>query len=249
MRTLRRALRLTALGLHCLLGLLIGMAYWGKALDAPPGMRRRALTRWWLGNAAKIVGLRIQIRGTAPRQPALVAANHISWLDILAIATALPVGFVSKAEVRLWPVVGRLAVIGGTLFLQRGGRNAAADMAERIVEHLRAGQNVVIFPEGTTTDGRGVRRFHPRLFGSAISAEVPVLPVALGYPHPQGVNPVAPFVDDDTMGRHAWRVLGERNVNVAVSFLPVLVTRDSDRRSLSDGARQSIADVVSAQVS
>jgi 1-acyl-sn-glycerol-3-phosphate acyltransferase len=117
-------------------------------------------------------------------------------------------------------------------------------VTEQITWYLRHGQSVLVFPEATTTDGRGMRRFHPRLFGAALHAEVPVQPIALCYPHAAGVNPVVPFVDGSPFLTHALKILGERRIPVEVNFCTPLPTNQADRRALAEQAQAEIEAII-----
>jgi len=124
--------------------------------------------------------------------------NHISWIDIPALASQQPLHFLSKAELRGWPFIGWFADRVGTLFIQRGVAGAAAKSLNEITHCLEQGGSVAIFPEGTTTDGSSTRKFHGRLLQAAIDAKVKIQPVALRYPHKNGSNPHVLYVGDMT---------------------------------------------------
>lgn len=244
MTILRRTVKILFLIIHALLGLIIA-AVWLRGIDsAPPTRQQQNLISWWLRSAARIVGAKIRTHGPIPETPVLAVANHISWLDILVIASVLPASFVSKAEIRDWPLFGRLAKHSGTLFIRRGGHNAANQATEQITWYLLRGQNVLIFPEGTTSAGREVKHFHRRLFGAALHAGTPVQPIAIRYPHPEGVNPVAPFTDNEPFTTNGLRVLGERTIDVDVTFCPLVSSNKSDRTAVAKRAHAAIEKIV-----
>lgn len=155
--------------------------------DGPHGWTRR-LHRWWTHQVLAACGPKLVIRGQLPPEPALVVANHISWLDIIALHALKPMWLVSKAEVKHWPLIGGLAAAVGTLFIQRGDSASRVRVGRRMAALLRHGQTVGFFPEAGIAGDRGVGRFHPRLFGAAIRAGVPVVPVAIRY-HERGPRP------------------------------------------------------------
>ncbi len=198
-----------------------------------------ALACWWYRRLVRCLALDLSCRG-APVAGALLAANHVSWLDIPVLGGLAPLRFVSKAEVRQWPLVGWLATTAGTLFMQRGAHEATG-MARRIRRHLQEGASVVIFPEGTTGDGRQLRRFHARLFASAEHDGAAVQPVAIRYGHGLEPDDTAPFVGDDTLLTHLWRVLRHPRLAVTVTFLPPLDAGRKGRRQLAESARAAIA--------
>ncbi len=246
MRWIRLVFRLPpVLGL-VLLGLLVAALRLRRPRGTPPDAGQQAWVRRWLGWAARLLGVRLRVSGRPEPGPVLVVANHISWLDIVVLGAARPAVFVAKAEIRRWPVLGWLSAAAGTLFIRRGGKHAAEGVAQAMRETLRAGVTVAVFPEGTTTDGRQVRRFHPRLLAAAQDAGVPVQPVALTYPHERGVHPAVPFTGDDTFLRSALRILGARGIVAELRFCPALAPRE-DRRRLAQEAYDCIARVVRAR--
>jgi len=160
----------------------------------------------------RILGVRVKASGVARAGATLFVANHISWLDIFCIAAVCPTHFLAKQDVAAWPLLGWLCRRAGTAFIRRGGENGAAEAMEQLAWRLRQGQRVLVFPEGTSTAGETVRRFYPRLFQAALLARCPVQAIALRYPHPDGINGInraIPFVGDDELLPHLWRVLGE----------------------------------------
>jgi 1-acyl-sn-glycerol-3-phosphate acyltransferase len=231
------AWRLLRLAEHLATGAVLGV---GVAVFGVLDLQRPwlpGLVAWWHRRLGRCLGLRIEQRGV-PVSGALFALNHVSWLDIPVVGGLEPVRFVSKAEVRRWPLIGWLAGLAGTLFLQRGAHQASA-LAETIREQLRLGATVGIFPEGTTGDGRALRRFHARLF-SAAAGDVQVQPVAIRYGH--GVEPdqIAPFIGDDSLLPHLWRVLRHPGLAVTASFLTPIEVRALSRKQLAVAARDAI---------
>lgn len=148
----------------------------------------QTLHQWWTRRLLKVLGLHLSLQGRLPSGAVLVAANHISWLDIIALHALKPMWLVSKAEVRRWPLIGRLAEAVGTLFIQRGDSHSRIKVARRMAALLRQGHTVGFFPEAGIMGGVGVGRFHARLFGPAIRAAVPVVPVTIRY-HERGRQP------------------------------------------------------------
>jgi 1-acyl-sn-glycerol-3-phosphate acyltransferase len=171
---------------------------------------------------------------------ALLVANHISWIDIPAVGALTTTAFVSKAEVRRWPLIGWLAAMSGTVFIERGCQQYP-EVSARITGCARQGRRVVLFPEGTTTEGRSVRPFHPRLLAPAIEEALPVQPVALRYSDARGaIDATVPFIGTESFLHHLWRVLRQRGVRVEVTFCPALVPPHAARRRLADAAREAI---------
>ena len=240
MRTLRRLFRLSRLLPHIAFGMLL--ARWVMPAQPPPRTEREwATLRNWHRKALAIVGVHVRLHGECAEGPVLFAANHVSWLDIGALSTVIDAGFIGKSELRDWPVLGFLIARGGTIFIRRGGRDAAATAAAEMAKRLARGDRAAVFPEGTTTRGFDMRHFHPRLFEAARKTGVPVQPVAVVYD-----SPVAPFVDDDTFPLHLWQIMGEPRITVDVHLLPPIDTRDRDRRSIARDAEQAVREVVHA---
>ncbi len=241
--TLRRSYRFILVMLHLPFGAVI--AAWLKLTSPlrrrPPGTA--ASPRWWFGRMCRILGLRVQVVGEASALPALWVPNHISWMDIVVLGSVAPVNFVSKAEIRSWPLFGWMARAGGTVFIPRGAHQARA-VVDQVSQRLNGGCNVVIFAEGTTSDGRQVHKFYPRLFAAAVETACPVQPVAMRYPHADGVHPAAPFVGDDPFLTNLLRVLEQPSMKVEVTFCEVFSASERDRRGLADQASQAIARVV-----
>ncbi|MBA2408650.1 MAG: 1-acyl-sn-glycerol-3-phosphate acyltransferase [Gammaproteobacteria bacterium] len=247
MKKIRVAYRLMLLGIHIAVGLIIVATLLRRGESRPPDDRGRKVVRWWLKRSSHIMGLRVKVSGVVPERPVLVVCNHISWLDIPVLGGVLPVSFVSKSDIRDWRVLGVITGRGGTLFIRRGGKNAANEAAEQIAFRLRRGDSIALFPEGTTTDGISVRRFHPRLFGAAAHPGVAVQPVAIRYPHPLGVHPAAPFVRNEPLFSHGVRALGEKRIDVEVTLCPPIARQPVDRRTLSRLAHEAIREVVEQQ--
>ncbi len=240
MRNIRIAWRLFLIAIHVAVGLVITTTLLRHGDTKPPGDRERTVVSWWMRCVARILGLHIKVLGTPPEHPVLAVSNHISWLDIPVLASIFPVSFVSKAEIRDWPALGMLTARAGTLFIQRGGKNAANQAMEQIAFRLRRGHSIAVFPEGTITDGHSVRRFHPRLFGAAVYANAYIQPVAIRYPHAHGVHPAVPFVDAEPFFKHAIRVLSEKRINVEVTLCRKLASQSVDRRTLAKQAFEAI---------
>lgn len=141
---------------------------------------------WMRSNAqrlAQILRLRIRFTGRVPEW-GLIASNHLSYLDIVVIAAVAPGIFVSKSEVRHWPVIGILSCWSGTLYLRRTHRTDLARVGREVAALLEDKERVVIFPEGTSTDGKRVLSFHSSLFWPAETTRSPVTPCFLKYREP-----------------------------------------------------------------
>jgi 1-acyl-sn-glycerol-3-phosphate acyltransferase len=194
-----------------------------------------------------MLGLRLQQVHRVVRSEALLLSNHISWLDIPVLGAVRPLRFLSKSEVRRWPLIGWMSEKIGTLFIERGG-NQSARINAQIGEAIQSGHAVVVFPEGTTSNGHQLRRFHPRLLGAAQQPGMQIQPVAIRYGSNQDPDPVAPFINDDGFLAHLWRVLKQPAIQVQVRFLPALRSEGMDRRSLAVSSQDAIAEALSVPV-
>ncbi|HJO36122.1 MAG TPA: lysophospholipid acyltransferase family protein [Gammaproteobacteria bacterium] len=236
LRRLSRALRL-AVWLAAA-WLEVGLAQW-RGRRVSPARRQRAYRR-----LARILALRISLHGTCPPAPTLLVANHISWLDVIAIGACSPTSFIAKADVRGWPVLGRMASHLDTLFLRREVQRDAAHAVFQAGSRLGQGHTLTLFPEGTTTRGERLAPFRAALLHAAVIAEVPLTPVALRYLDGRGERDrLAPFVDDDSLLPHLWQLLGRERTHVEVAFLPAI--RVAHRKQAAGAAHQAIADWLS----
>ena len=178
----------------------------------------------WMHRSGKVVlaamGIRYRVEGKAPVGTTLIVSNHLSYLDIVIASAATPCSFVAKQEIREWPVFGTLAQLGGTIFLDRESRASAWEAADRMTERLEAGVSMLFFPEGTSTDGGEVIRFHSTLFESAIETGLAVTPTAIFYePRSPGVleRDVCWFGDESFLP-HLLQVLGLNDFTAVVRF-------------------------------
>jgi len=213
---LRAVRRAVALGLA--LGLCI-VTYWMARLRGPLTLERRAL---WLQLASRMVlrslGIHYQVEGTPPRS-GVVVSNHLSYLDILILSAAMPCFFVAKAEIGRWPFFGKAARAGGTLFLNRSSMASAEKVAAMIAERLALPVPVLFFPEGTSTDGSAVLRFHTRLFEPAVQAGAPVTTATLRYVLTDGSDERdLCWFGDDPFLPHLWKALACGGFTAEVRF-------------------------------
>lgn len=245
MKLLRRSVRLMRLFLHVLNGIVLTALFAGMLrmrFDAP---FYRRLVGWWLRKTGQIVGARVSVHGEPAGQGVLMVANHISWLDIALLGGVVNPRFLSKQEVRHWPVIGWLADKCGTLFITRGKAGAAAQASATILRALESGRAVLLFPEGTTTMGNDVRTFHARLFAPAFDAQVPVQPVAVRYPGKDGLtHPLVPYVDQQSLWDNLVGLLGEVDIRAEIHFLPPMETTGVDRKTVAAGCEQQVRGVV-----
>ena len=212
------------------------------------GVRRRArLLRTVFRAMLRVVGVRLVCSG-ADRfddgsRGVLVVANHLSWLDILALGAVQPVRMVAKREIQDWPVIGPLAARCGTLFVDRAGLRALPSVVARAADALRDGAVIGLFPEGTTWCGTVSGQFRRAGFQAALDAGVPVRPVAQRLRMPDGApTTVAAFIGEDTLLDSLRRVARLPQLVLEVEVLPLLLAKaDTDRRELARRAELAIA--------
>lgn len=236
----RAVFRLARFGLHLLWGVATVAAVY-PWIDL---RLRRALKRRWSRQLLETLGVRLKVSagGTALPAPALVVSNHVSWLDIFAINALTPAAFVSKDDVRHWPLIGWLCAHTETIFLERGSRAAAQRTRETMIEHLHADVHVAVFPEGTTTGGDRVLPFHAALFQSAIDAATPVIPLALRYADGHGNPSRAPAYDGEiTMWQCLRAIARAGGLTADLRVLEAIETRKTGRRELSAHCHAAIA--------
>ncbi|WP_148861905.1 lysophospholipid acyltransferase family protein [Marinobacter fonticola] len=239
-----RPLRLTSrLVLFSLV--LLSCALLAACVSATELLTRRKLDRtpfacFCFGLASRCLGFQVNLRGAKPKGTVLLVSNHISWSDIPILGSVVPLRFLSKIEVRSWPVIGWLAQQAGTLFIRRGGGQARTTR-EQIANTLRNGQSVLVFPEGTTTLGITVLPFHSRLLAAAADAKVPIQPISIGYRRNDRPDHLAPFIGDDPFERHLIRVLREPAVCVDIILHePVAMTAEDDLQAVAQRLRESV---------
>jgi lyso-ornithine lipid O-acyltransferase len=213
LRAIRRAVTLGLALIYCLFRSILSQ------LSGPDTPERRAA--WNHASAimvAKLFGVQMKVTGTPP-SGGLLVANHLSYLEVLIFGAALPCSLVSKAEIAHWPFFGWLARAGGTLFVDRASRASAEAVTEQVAERLKGAVPVLFFPEGTSTDGSKLLRFHSRLFTPAVEAGVPVTAASVRYiPVDGGPEETLCWYGDQAFLPHIWRTLGGPDFIAEVEF-------------------------------
>ena len=237
--------RLLRASIHVLLGLWTIRREFDRLTPEQCALR----VREWSREMLDIMGVTLVVRGTPPAHgPLLLAANHISWLDILVMDAAHPARFVSKADVKHWPVLGALITGAGTLYIERTSRRDAMRVVHQMAAALSAGDTLAVFPEGTTGDGRELLPFHANLIQAAISAHAPVLPVALQYlDGASGTVSDAPlFLGETTLLQSVWRSLRADGMQACVHFGEPQMADGRDRRAWAADLQQAVAAMLAA---
>jgi 1-acyl-sn-glycerol-3-phosphate acyltransferase len=205
--------------------------------------QRQDRVQAWADRMLQVLGITLEVHGQpVERGPCLLVANHVSWLDILVLHAARHCRFVSKSEVRHWPLIGRLATGAGTLYIERDSRRDALRVVHHMADALRSGEILAVFPEGTTSDGSQVLPFHGNLLQAAIAADAPVQPVALDFvdrsTRQRSTRPS--YTDDATLVGSLWRTLTGPPLVARVRFGHPQAAQGRDRRAWAAGLRHEV---------
>lgn len=239
MSTFRAAIKLVRASAHIVRG-------WWTIRRRFPGctpQQREAHVQQWAQRMLVLMGIRLEVQGTPPAHgPALLVCNHLSWLDILAIHAARHVRFVSKVGVRHWPVIGTLSDGAGSLYIERERRRDALRVVHHMAEALRDGDLIAVFPEGTTSDGRGLLPFHANLLQAAITSGAPVQPMALRFADAaSGKNSQAPrYIGDDNLFVSLWNTLKAPPLLAVVRFGELQPSLARDRREWAESLHADV---------
>ncbi len=182
---------------------------------------KEARVHAWAQAMLRGVGIELAVRGVpVVCGPALLVANHLSWLDIVVMHASRYCRFVSKSDIKHWPLVGTLASGAGTLYIERESKRDAHRVVHQMAERLQLGEVLAVFPEGTTGDSISLKPFHANLLQAAISTDVPVQPLALRFVDAStGQTSFAPrYIDDDSIFVSIWETLSVKSLRAEVVF-------------------------------
>jgi 1-acyl-sn-glycerol-3-phosphate acyltransferase len=244
MTVIRAVWRLLRVALHGLHGLLLVLLRFGSM----SATQRHGVVAWWSAKMLRVMGLRLVVQGKFRPGAKLVVANHVSWIDIMAIHAVCPEArFVSKADVQKWPLLNRLVSAGGTLYIEREKRRDALRVVHQMAEALNSGDTVAVFPEGTTGDGHTLLPFHANLLQAAIATATPVQPVALRFSDAGNVvSTAAQYLGDTTLIQSLWRLACGNQVVVRLQVMTAQGTAHADRRALAEHLRATIGEELAA---
>ena len=236
---LRGAWRLVRLLVHLLRG------WWTIRWYFPgwPQARRDQAVQHWSQAMLAILGLQLRIEGQLLQQGQLMlVCNHISWLDIAVLHAAVHCRFISKDDIRTWPVLGMLASGAGTLYISRASRRDALRVVHQMAQALGQGDVLAFFPEGTTGDGSTVLPFHANLLQAAISADAPVQALGLRFEDAaSGAPSFAPcYVGDESLFESAWRTVCAPPLRAVVGCAPAQSAMGRDRRQFARALRDTV---------
>ena len=230
--------------LLCVVGMVLrGLWLAGLVMPRRDAAGRHAIVQRWSVQMLRSLGVEVRVSGGADAGAVLLVANHVSWLDIPALHASAPrARFVSKSNIAAWPLLGRLAKAGGTLFIERERKRDALRVVHEVADALRQSDAVAVFPEGTTGAGQGVLPFHANLLQAAITTATAVQPVVLRYSEPgHRVSVAAQYIGQTTLGESLMKVCRARGLVVDVRFLPAVPAGELDRRALAEQLRERIA--------
>jgi 1-acyl-sn-glycerol-3-phosphate acyltransferase len=197
----------------------------------------------WARGMLAIIGIEVRVKGHPASGPVLMAANHISWLDILVMHAACHCRFVAKSEIRGWPLVGVLTTGGGSLYIERGSNRDAMRLVHQMAAALKQGQVLAVFPEGGTGDGVTLLPFHANLLQAAISAGAPIQPIALQFLDAQTQQTsLAPcYRDTDTLVSSLWRTLCAPPLLAQVRYGESQIAQGRNRREWAIDLQETVA--------
>lgn len=206
-----------------------------------------SLNEWLLCHWSRLLlgicGLSVEIKGSMPDHPVFIVANHVSWLDIPIIHSLTQTGFVGKSEIKYWPILGWLAMLGDTVFIQRGNQNSRKAVIASLVKRLKQNRSVAVFPEGRVTDGSTLGRFHRQLLKAAAQTQTPVVPIAIKFLKQDGSrNDQMRFIDNEWFLIHVCRILALPSSTVEIHCGNGLVHPDGNTRIVAEAARSFVAD-------
>lgn len=248
---LRLLYRIPLLLLHLLLGTpltVLCQTSAGRAIIIKGSPLSEIISCWWSRVICFIFGLKTRVHGQFAPAPLLVVANHISWLDIPVLHSTVAMGFVAKAEIRSWPLVGGLAKSGGVVFHQRGDHGSASDVSTAMAERLGEQRNVAIFPEGGILPGEGVKRFHARLFAAAIESGAPVQAVMVRYLRDGRLFEDMTFLPGEHFVGNFFRLLMQKSCIAEVQVLAPIGSNGKQRRQLAGEAEALVRDAYQSEV-
>lgn len=238
---LTRAYRVVRMLVHLIYAIAVIMLLYRWM---PHRLRSRIERRWSKG-FLKILNIQVKVQGVIPdlyTQNIMLVANHISWLDVYLLSAVRPARFVSKAEVRAWPVIGWLAHKTGTLFIDRTKRHDTARINDEISSVLSKGGCLAVFPEGTTSEGGRIRPFHASLLQPAIHSQSHLWPAAIRYCHADGSMNTAPaYVNELSFADSLWLVLGQHIIYAELEFMSPIPAHGKTRRELAKETETIIA--------
>ncbi len=203
-------------------------------LPRASAQKRGRLIREWAGKLPRMIGIEINHEGSldcpeafdsgiTPNQMGrLLVSNHVTFLDPFVIDAVLPAGFVAKAEIGRWPVLGRIASAVGTIYIERKNKRSLIGIAESMIKALNEGRNVLVFPEGTTSSGTGILKLHSNLFEASAKTGAMTIPLLIHYKKDGKPTTVTAWTGNESLMSRLWAILCSTGLSVTVEILPAL---------------------------
>lgn len=236
--------RIFRLFTHVVVGLVIVASIWSLSNRKT----KMKLTKWWSGSLLNHFGVQVVIYGERPNENlsnTMFLINHVSWLDIYALNSIIPLQFIAKSDINNWPILGYLVRKSGTIFINRNNRKDTSRIVDTTTEVLKAGGNVGFFPEGTTTDGTVLERFKSSIVQAAINAKSTIYPVAIRYPLPDGgINTAIAYAGDISMSEAMMNALKQKKTIAELHFLAPINLPTANRQKLTQVAFEEIANTL-----
>ncbi|GMV22713.1 MAG: hypothetical protein AMXMBFR57_26620 [Acidimicrobiia bacterium] len=209
-----------------------------------PAWAWRRRSRWlplWSSTVMSLMGVRLEWHGRPAEPGSLIVANHLGYLDVLAMATRCDTTFIAKAEIARWPIIGSRVRAAGTIFIERERLRDLPRVMEEMRARVRDGRSVMWFPEATSTDGRQVLPFKSGLMQVAVSMGLPITTVSLSTTGSHGRDDAsrACWYGDQSLVPHLWKLLQAPETRFYVRVAPVPVTAES-RKALARSARERV---------
>ena len=205
--------------------------------------KNRRIEAWAVALLAKFA-IKLIVKGVPPAAgPILLVSNHITWLDILVIHASKHCRFVSKSDVKHWPVLGTLATAAGTLYIERESRRDAMRVVHHMCEALQNGEILAVFPEGTTGNGIDLLPFHANLLQAAIVSKALIQPMALKFVDTQTgqISHAVSYVGDESLFNSMWRTLKSKSLTAIVTYGDPQPSNERNRRAWAKDLRTEIA--------
>jgi 1-acyl-sn-glycerol-3-phosphate acyltransferase len=239
-----RVFRWTRMLLHIAQGLLVTLLIYPRVKP----QLRAAVTQAWSAKMLRILNITLAVHGARPAehtQKLFVVANHVSWLDIFVINATVPSRFVAKSEIRDWPIAGALCDAAGTIFVHRAKRSDTARINAEIHDALEQGDSVAMFPEGTTTAGDRLLKFHTSLFEPAVVNTALLAPAAIRYRQINGERTAAAtFIGEITFIESVSAIIAQKKMIAEITFAPAIDTTALSRRQAALDAENAIAAIL-----
>ncbi len=191
-------------------------------------------THLWNKGIARIVNLRVTVSGEIPSVPGgLVVSNHLSYLDIVAHGSALPLRYTPKTDIARWPVLGWYLGLSRPIWIDRQSKKASKKTLRDFAKTMKKGMYLCVYPEGTSTDGKsGILPFKSTSFEAAITGGAPILPVLIRYKEVPG-RPTACWYGDMTLLPHVWQMLRLPSIEAELHFLKPVLPDGRPRKELA----------------